>query len=51
MNARAFFESLPAASRYSFLYRLHHTTDTQRRAERIVSYIELLSERRTLAQG
>ena len=48
-EARAFFGSLTSADRYRFLYRLHHTKDPRRRAERIAHYIELLSERKTLA--
>lgn len=48
-QAREFFETLTGSTRYAFLYRLHHVKDAQRRAARIAKYIELLSERRTLA--
>jgi len=46
--AAEFFATLRGSRRYAFLHRLHHTTDPARRAKRIDSYIELLSERRTL---
>jgi uncharacterized protein YdeI (YjbR/CyaY-like superfamily) len=49
-GAREFFETLGRAERYRFLYRLHHTRDPRRRAERIAHYIELLSQRKTLAR-
>ncbi len=48
-RAREFFQTLRGSKRYAFLYRLHHVKDPKRRAERIARYIELLSERRTLA--
>ena len=48
--ARAFFETLTGSDRYAFLYRLHQVRDPRRRAQRIANYIELLSERRTLAR-
>jgi uncharacterized protein YdeI (YjbR/CyaY-like superfamily) len=47
-DAKAFFATLTGARRYAFLYRLHHVTATAARERRIASYIELLSERRTL---
>jgi uncharacterized protein YdeI (YjbR/CyaY-like superfamily) len=47
-RAREFFDTLTGSDRYAFLYRLHHVKDPQRRAERIASYVELLSERKTL---
>jgi uncharacterized protein YdeI (YjbR/CyaY-like superfamily) len=50
-EARVFFQSLMGADRYSFLYRLHHVKDPRRRAERIVSNDELLSERKTHTHG
>lgn len=50
-EAREFFETLTSAERYKFLYRLHHTKDPGRRADRIVGYIDLLSQRRTLTRG
>jgi uncharacterized protein YdeI (YjbR/CyaY-like superfamily) len=49
-EANEFFETLGGAQRYKFLYRLHHTKDPQRRAERIAHYIELLSRHETLAR-
>lgn len=50
-EAKEFFQTLGAAERYRFLYRLHHIKDPRRRAERIAHYIELLSQRKTLARG
>lgn len=47
--AREFFQTLTGSDRYAFLYRLHHVKDPRRRAQRISNYIEVLSERRTLA--
>lgn len=49
--AHEFFRTLTGADRYAFLYRLHHTKDPRRRSQRIANYIELLSERKTLARG
>jgi uncharacterized protein YdeI (YjbR/CyaY-like superfamily) len=49
-GANEFFETLGAAERYRFLYRLHHTKGTRRRAERIAHYIELLSRHKTLTR-
>jgi uncharacterized protein YdeI (YjbR/CyaY-like superfamily) len=48
-QAHSFFETLTGATRYAFLYRLHHVKDPERRAQRIANYIELLSERKTLS--
>jgi uncharacterized protein YdeI (YjbR/CyaY-like superfamily) len=48
--AREFFQTLTASDRYAFLYRLHHVNDPRRRAQRIASYIEVLSERKTLTR-
>ncbi len=50
-EAREFFETLAGAERYKFLYRLHHTKDPKRRADRIANYIDLLSQRKTVARG
>ena len=50
-KAREFFETLTGVERYKFLYRLHHTKDPRRRADRIANYIDLLSQRKTLARG
>jgi uncharacterized protein YdeI (YjbR/CyaY-like superfamily) len=50
-GAKEFFETLAGAERYSFLYRLHQTKNPKRRAERIAHYVELLSQRKTLARG
>ena len=46
--AAEFFGTLRGSRRYAFLYRLHQVTDPARRKERIASYIELLSDGRTL---
>jgi uncharacterized protein YdeI (YjbR/CyaY-like superfamily) len=46
--AREFFATLTGARRYAFLYRLHNVKTEKGRARRIASYIELLSEGRTL---
>jgi uncharacterized protein YdeI (YjbR/CyaY-like superfamily) len=48
-EAHEFFQTLGSGERYKFLYRLHHTSDPGRRAERIAHYTELLSQRKTLA--
>jgi uncharacterized protein YdeI (YjbR/CyaY-like superfamily) len=50
-EADEFFHTLGSAERYRFLYRLHHTKDPGRRADRIAHYVELLSQRKTLADG
>jgi uncharacterized protein YdeI (YjbR/CyaY-like superfamily) len=50
-QAREFFQTLTGSDRYAFLYRLHHVKDPRRRAQRIADYIEVLSQRRTLARG
>lgn len=50
-EAREFFETLTGAERYKFLYRLHHTKDSNRRTERIADYIELLSQRKSLTRS
>jgi len=47
-RAKAFFATLTGSTRYAFLYRLHHVTDAEQRADRIAEYVRLLSERRTL---
>jgi uncharacterized protein YdeI (YjbR/CyaY-like superfamily) len=46
--AKRFFATLTGARRYAFLYRLHHVKTDKARQRRIASYIELLSEGRTL---
>ncbi len=46
--AKRFFDTLTGARRYAFLYRLHHVKTPEVRERRIASYIELLSEGRTL---
>ena len=46
--AQQFFATLTGARRYAFLYRLHNVKTDKGRARRIASYIELLSEGRTL---
>ena len=47
-EARAFFESLGATKRYSFLYRIADAKRPETRARRIAEYVELLREGRTL---
>jgi uncharacterized protein YdeI (YjbR/CyaY-like superfamily) len=47
-RAKAFFESLTGSTRYAFLYRLHHVSRPQARAQRIAMYIERLCAGRTL---
>ena len=46
--AKAFFDRLTGVRRYAFLVRLHKVQRPQGRKARIASYIELLSERRSL---
>jgi uncharacterized protein YdeI (YjbR/CyaY-like superfamily) len=46
-KAKAFFETLRGQNRYSFLYRLHNVKTPAKRAQRIATYIEMLSEGRT----
>jgi uncharacterized protein YdeI (YjbR/CyaY-like superfamily) len=47
-RAKEFFETLTGSNRYAFLYRLHHVKRADARAKRIASYIELLSQSKTL---
>jgi uncharacterized protein YdeI (YjbR/CyaY-like superfamily) len=47
-RAGEFFATLTGARRYAFLYRLHNVKTETARQRRIASYIELLSEGRTL---
>jgi len=47
-EAQAFFDTLTGARRYAFLYRLHQVKRPETRARRIQSYIDLLTQRRTL---
>jgi uncharacterized protein YdeI (YjbR/CyaY-like superfamily) len=47
-KARAFFESLGATKRYSFLYRIADAKRPETRAKRIAQYVELLREGKTL---
>ncbi|WP_249019722.1 YdeI family protein [Conexibacter sp. S30A1] len=49
-EAREFFDTLTRGERYKFLYRLHHTKDPKRRAERITDYVRLLNQRKTLTR-
>lgn len=49
--AQEFFATLTAAERYAFLYRLHHTREPRRRADRIATYVELLGQGKTLSRG
>jgi uncharacterized protein YdeI (YjbR/CyaY-like superfamily) len=46
--AKSFFATLTGVRRYAFLYRLHHVKTPEARERRIASYIELLSDGRTL---
>jgi uncharacterized protein YdeI (YjbR/CyaY-like superfamily) len=46
--AKDFFDTLTGSARYAFLYRLHHVRRPEARPARIASYIELLSEHKTL---
>lgn len=48
LAARDFFQTLTGSARYAFLYRLHNVSGRAARDKRIRSYIELLSEGRTL---
>ncbi len=50
-DAQAFFATLTGSNRYAFLHRLHHVKRRESRDRRIASYIEMLSERRTLLGG
>jgi uncharacterized protein YdeI (YjbR/CyaY-like superfamily) len=47
-EAHAFFATLKGQARYAFLYRLHNVTTPSARAKRIASYIDLLSNGKTL---
>jgi uncharacterized protein YdeI (YjbR/CyaY-like superfamily) len=47
-GAARFFATLTGARRYAFLYLLHNVKTDKGRARRIASYIELLSDGRTL---
>jgi len=47
-DAQRFFATLTGSTRYAFLHRLHHVTNPVARANRIASYIELLSAGQTL---
>jgi uncharacterized protein YdeI (YjbR/CyaY-like superfamily) len=46
--AQAFFLTLSAVNRYAILYRLHHVVKAEARAKRIETYVEMLSQGRTL---
>ena len=46
--ANEFFATLSGGARYAFLYRLHNVSRPDARAKRIATYIERLSEGRTL---
>jgi uncharacterized protein YdeI (YjbR/CyaY-like superfamily) len=47
-TAKAFFETLTGARRYAFLYRLTTIKRPETRARRIVQYVEMMREGRTL---
>jgi len=46
--AGEFFAALDGSNRYAFLYRLHHVTEADARAERIARYVGILARRETL---
>lgn len=46
-DAKAFFETLTSANRYSFLYRIHDAKRPETRARRIEQYVQMLAEGRT----
>ena len=45
--AQEFFATLTGSRRYAFLDRLHHVKSPERRAQRIATYIDLLTAHRT----
>jgi uncharacterized protein YdeI (YjbR/CyaY-like superfamily) len=47
-TAAEFFAALDSANRYAFLYRLHHVTGPDARAERIARYVAMLARGETL---
>jgi uncharacterized protein YdeI (YjbR/CyaY-like superfamily) len=47
--AKAFFAILKSSRWCAFLYRLHHVTNAEKRAQRIAEYVRLLSEHRTIS--
>ena len=47
-EAAAFFATLKTMERYAYLYRVHHTTDRARRAQRIDDYVARLARHETL---
>ena len=49
LRAKAFFATLTGSTRYAFLYRLHHVTGAEERANRIAEYVRFLSQSRTLS--
>ena len=42
-RARAFFDALDSANRYSILYRLHHTAKPELRAKKIAAFVAMLA--------
>jgi uncharacterized protein YdeI (YjbR/CyaY-like superfamily) len=46
--AAEFFAALDSANRYAFLYRLHHVSGAEARAERIARYVAMLARGETL---
>lgn len=46
-QAKAFFDTLKGQNRFAFLYRLHNVKTPEKRAQRIATYIEMLSAGRT----
>jgi uncharacterized protein YdeI (YjbR/CyaY-like superfamily) len=47
-TAAEFFAALDGSNRYAFLYRLHHLTGADARAERIAGYVAMLARGATL---
>ena len=47
-DAEAFFATLTGVRRYAFLYRIQDAKRPETRARRIVSFVELLAQGRTL---
>ena len=48
MGARDFFDTLTGASRYAFLYRIHHTRSPDLRKSRIAEFTAMCAARRTI---
>jgi len=46
-KAKAFFDTLKSAERYSFLFRIHHAKKPETRAKHIQKFVEMLEENKT----